>query len=295
MPDRLLVRGSALRRSETGAGEGERREHALLQQRFVGFAGNRLGDMAGDGVADIGVREALAAGGLGFRGKNSGDEAAPRCDQFFGCLGPDALHPVRKVRAGAGGVDQQMMQRADAPAARHFDVGQQCGQRVVQGQPPVVFEHGEQRGRHRLGDRPDVPAVVDVHRNARTPPALAAGGRPGKLPVGHHGRSHPGEPGIGLQPRHASLKTRLEAFVHLSLPSHQPRRNTVRTAALIAAAPCILTSSPHELLAMQSLRPLTCLRKFLHGYRSMLHQWATWIAETLRSAPSVKMLGRRYL
>ena len=46
---------------------------------------------------------------------------------------------------------------------------------------------------------------------------------------------------------------------------------------------------------MQSLRPLTCLRKFLHGYQSMLHQWATWIAETLLSAPSVKMLGRRYL
>ena len=183
---------SALRRTETGAGEGERREHALLQQRFVGFAGNRLGDMADDGVADVGVREALAAGGLGFRGKNSGDEAAPRRDQFFGCLGPGRSAPCSESSRGAGGVGQQMMQRADAPAARHFDVGQQCGQRVVQGQPPVVFEHGEQRGRHRLGDRPDVPAVVDVHRNARTPPALAAGGRPGKLPVGHHGSSHPG-------------------------------------------------------------------------------------------------------
>ena len=214
MPDRLLVRGIALRRTESGTGEGERREHALLQQRFVGPAGNRLGDVAGDGVADVGIGVALAAGCLGLPGEDIGDEAAPRRDQFLGGSWPDALHPVRKVRAGAGGVGQQMMQRTGAPAARHADVGQQRGQRVVQGQPPLAFEHGEQRGRHRLRDRADVPAIINGHRDAGTASALAAGGRPDELPVGHGGDGYPGEPGVVLQPRDSGLETRLEVCVH---------------------------------------------------------------------------------
>ena len=76
-------------------------------------------------------------------------------------------------------------------------------------------------GRHRLGYRPDVPAVVDGHRNAGTPPSLAAGGRPRKPPVGDDGR-RPGEPGSGLQPGNAGLETRLEVLIHLG-PLHVGR------------------------------------------------------------------------
>ena len=61
VPDRLLIRSTALRRTETGAREHQRSEHQVLQQDFVGFAGNRLGNMPDDGVADVGIREALTA------------------------------------------------------------------------------------------------------------------------------------------------------------------------------------------------------------------------------------------
>ena len=101
VPDRLLIRRVALRRTETGAFEHQRSEHAVLQQDFVGIADNRLGNMPGDGVADVGIREALTAGVLGFLGKNIRDEAAPRCNQFFGAVRPNALHLVWKVRGCA--------------------------------------------------------------------------------------------------------------------------------------------------------------------------------------------------
>ena len=78
----------------------------MLQQDFVGISDNRLSNMPGDGVADVGVREALTARVLGFLGKNIRDEAAPCCNQFFGGIRPNALHLDWKVRRCARQVCQ---------------------------------------------------------------------------------------------------------------------------------------------------------------------------------------------
>ena len=99
-----------------------------------------------------------------------------------------------------------MVQRAGTPAVARFDFRQQRRHRVVGREQSVVFQHGEQRGRHRLGDRADVPAIVNGHRDAGTPPALATGGRTDKPSIGHDGGNHPGEPGVVLQPGDVGLE-----------------------------------------------------------------------------------------
>ena len=138
--DRLLIRVLAPGRAETGAHQGERHEHAVLDQGLIGLAGDGLGDVAGDGIADVRIREALAAGRLRLVGEDVRDEAAPFGDQLLRGVGPDLLALAREVTRSAGGVGHQVMQRTGAPAAGHLDIGQQRRQRIVRGEQSVVFQ-----------------------------------------------------------------------------------------------------------------------------------------------------------
>ena len=182
-----------------------------------------------------------------------------------GVSGQTLWHAPRKVRRGARGVRQQMVQRAGFPAVAHFELRQQRRHRVVGREQSVVFQHGEQRGRHRLGDRADVPAIVDGHRDAGAPPALATGGRSDKPSVGHHGGSHPGEPRVVLQPGEVGLEIPLIALPHLTYchvgptgTRGQDRRERCRGHAYPDALP---TPSRHAIppvthLFIENRRPL---------------------------------------
>ena len=150
-----------MRRTETGAGEAERCEHALAQcsRRWNRRSARRRATRAPwrDTSATKRRRAATSSPGV------SGQTLCTLLGKFAG-----------------------------APAVC---VSRWCS--VQAPQPSLVSTSG---------DRADVPAIVNGHRDAGTPPALATGGRTDKPSVGHDGGNHPGEPGVVLQPGDVGLE-----------------------------------------------------------------------------------------
>lgn len=72
-----------------------------------------------------------------------------------------------------------------------------------------MFENRRQGSRRRLRYRPDVPAIIDGHRDAGTPSAFAADGHARQTATGYHGGGAR-LASIGSKLRNSGLENRLE-------------------------------------------------------------------------------------